>query len=104
MTSESPCFTNGSTGGGGVPGSKARVMQRLQQLGWQDIMQVGAADNNLQHNALHLHVSLYSSRLYCSSGCTTLHCGNSVHHTQHTPALIGCCAWQQYFMHCLAGS
>jgi hypothetical protein len=40
MTSDNPCFTNGGTGGGGVPGSKARVMQRLQQLGWQDIMQV----------------------------------------------------------------
>jgi hypothetical protein len=43
MTSDSPCFTNGGTGGGGVPGSKARVMQRLQQLGWQDIMQVRRA-------------------------------------------------------------
>ncbi|WIA28788.1 hypothetical protein OEZ86_011320 [Tetradesmus obliquus] len=47
MTSASPCFTNGGSGGGGVPGSKARVMQRLQQLGWQDIMQeVEATDES----------------------------------------------------------
>jgi hypothetical protein len=50
MTSDSPCFTNGGTGGGGVPGSKARVMQRLQQLGWQDIMQVRTTNAASPHD------------------------------------------------------
>lgn len=42
MTADEPSFSTGSCGGGGVPGSKARVMQRLQELGWQDALQVGS--------------------------------------------------------------
>eukprot|EP00775_Hariotina_reticulata_P012352 gene12352-12486_t len=34
-----PCYTDGVTGGGGVSGSKARVLQHIRQLGWEDVAQ-----------------------------------------------------------------
>lgn len=41
MTADQPEFTTDRPGGGGIPGSKARVLERLRQLGWEDVIQVG---------------------------------------------------------------
>jgi hypothetical protein len=37
---DAPSFTYGEVGGAGVPGSKARVLERLRQLGWEDAIRV----------------------------------------------------------------
>ena len=42
MQSDQISFTvPGRAGGAGVPGSKTRVLRRLQELGWQDALEVG---------------------------------------------------------------
>lgn len=72
MTSASPCFTNGGSGGGGVPGSKARVMQRLQQLGWQDIMQVRLAHGSTV--CVWLRMQRCSNHLLSAAMSLVYHC------------------------------
>lgn len=37
---DEPCFTNGLSGGAGVPGSKARLLAHFRELGWQDVVKV----------------------------------------------------------------
>jgi hypothetical protein len=40
ITADRPDFTTDKPGGGGIPGSKARVIERLRQHGWEDVIKV----------------------------------------------------------------
>lgn len=40
VAADKPEFTTDKPGGGGIPGSKARVLERLREHGWEDAIQV----------------------------------------------------------------
>lgn len=40
VAADKPEFTTDRPGGGGIPGSKARVLQRLREHGWEDAIKV----------------------------------------------------------------
>jgi hypothetical protein len=40
VAADKPEFTTDRPGGGGIPGSKARVLQRLKEHGWEDAIKV----------------------------------------------------------------
>lgn len=42
MQYDEPAFTGGDAGGGGVPSSKARLLEKMRELGWEEGIQVGA--------------------------------------------------------------
>jgi hypothetical protein len=43
MAADKPDFTTDRPGGGGIPGSKARVIARLKEHGWEDVLKVCCA-------------------------------------------------------------
>lgn len=41
VVADKPDFTTDRPGGGGIPGSKARVLEHLRSIGWEDAAKVG---------------------------------------------------------------